>query len=145
MNPDDLLTITDAERQYAVNRRQLERACKGKELPIVAPSKVGKRRRRKQPTAGAPVKYRFTRAALEAWLNSRTPPADYIPVDVAAEQCHVNQRELYDAIKLGEVPAHIKQRRFGREPKIYVRVADVEAWRDDNGVRRYRVQVDKPQ
>lgn len=144
MNPDDILTVSQAEQEYAVNRRQLERACRGKELPLVNAPKAGKRRR-KQPNAGAPVKYRFRRDALEDWLNARVPPAGYVPVDQAAEQCKVNQRELYDAIKAQEVPAHIKERRFGRDPRIYVRIADVEQWRDDRGVRSYRTKVDKPQ
>lgn len=142
MNPNDVLTLTQAAVQYAdrgVNRKQIERACKRGELATVPPTPT--KRRRKQPNAGAPVKYRVKRAAFEAWLDLREIPSGYVRVDQAAVECSIKERVLYDAIKAGLVPAVKRDYRYGQQPKIYVRVDDVREWRDLHGVRAYRISA----
>lgn len=142
MNPDDILTLTQAAEQYAdrVNRRQIERACARKQLATVAPPKPSKRRQ-KQHNAGKPPTYRVRRSVLEAWLNKREAPPDHVRIGIAAEACKVNTRLLYEAVKSGAVPSTILERRYGLDARIYVRIADVEAWRDEQGVRSYRTHA----
>jgi len=142
MNPDDILTLTQAAEQYpdrGVNRKQIERACKRGELATVTPKPT--KRHRKQPNAGAPVKYRVRRAAFEAWLDLREIPDGYTRVDHAAEICKIKERVLYDAIKAGLVPSVKRNYRYGQHPRIYVKVDDVENWRDSRGVRAYRTSA----
>lgn len=135
MNPDELLTLTQAADQCGVNRRQLERAARLGDIKTTKPGK--KDRKRSKKPVGAPVKYYVRRGDLEIWLEQQAIPPDHVTVEVAAAQCKVGERLLYDAIKANEVPAYSRDRRFGLEPKLYVMIENVEAWRDRKGVRTY--------
>ena len=144
--PDDILTISDAVSQYAkIKRVQVYYACTHGKIQT-------EKQRPKTRNVGAPIKYRFRRAAFEQWYKTHmgettyTVPAGYANVTDAASTCKIRLPMLYEAIRKGEI-ACIRLDKEGRgsaRPRIFVDLEEVKKWKSQRGVRVYRTQLDKP-
>lgn len=147
MRHDDLLTITQAAKQYhnaGVDRQQIAYACAVGTLKTVT-------RRPKRRGVGAPIRYRIRRSDLERWMNTHkqaisSAPIGYVEVKVASEQCNVSAAVIYEAVRRDQIPSRkIEVEGRGRaRSRIYVKLEDVERWKYEHGARRfapYRVQT----